>query len=92
MDPEAVYFGSHLVYDLRALSVTPHRPVSVRVRVRVPSSSIIYVNTKAFNIETCNATNNIKNFMMQVPGRIMSMVPYQPLLQAGETRAIEAGF
>ena len=40
----------------------------------IPSSSIIYVNTKAFNIETCNATNNIKNFMMQVPGRIMSMV------------------
>ena len=40
----------------------------------IPSSSIIYVNTKAFNIEACNATNNIKNFMMQVPGRIMSMV------------------
>ena len=40
----------------------------------IPSSSIVYVNTKAFNIETCNATNNIKNFMMQVPGRIMSMV------------------
>ena len=34
----------------------------------IPSSSIVYVNTKAFNIEACNATNNIKNFMMQVPG------------------------